>query len=69
MNGTVSFVFKVILLSALLSLALKYGGQWLPITSPFTQSLNGLVITIVLLPSVAIGGLLLVLQKGSAQKT
>lgn len=66
MNDTGSFLIKVILLSALLSVVIKVGGPMLPIRPPFTESLNGLVATIVVLPSVVIGAVLLVGLKRAA---
>lgn len=65
MNDTFSFVVKVILLSALLSFAIKYGGLLLPIAAPFTERLNPLVTVIVTLPSVIIGIALWTLSKKS----
>jgi ABC-type Fe3+ transport system permease subunit len=63
MNDTVSFLVKVTVLSAALSLLIKYGGRWLPL--PYTEQLNSSVTLIVLLPSLAIGlGLLSLLKKG-----
>ena len=64
MNDTASFLAKVIILSALLSLLIKYGGPLLPLRSPFTSSLNGLVTAIVVLPSTVIGiGLVALLNR------
>ncbi len=64
MNDTVSFLVKVIALSALLSLLIRYGGPLLPLRSPFTSSLNGLVTAIVVLPSATIGlGLIALLKR------
>ena len=47
---TVSFVFKILLLSTLLSLLIKYGGEYLNL-APTTAT----ALTIVLLPSLIIG--------------
>ncbi|MGC1308846.1 MAG: hypothetical protein WA885_16590 [Phormidesmis sp.] len=69
MNDTNSFLVKVIVLSALLSLLIKYGGPLLPIAAPYTERLNGLVTAIVLLPSIAIGLSLLIILKGSSQNS
>ena len=70
MNNTVGFVVKVILLSAILSWLIKYGGRSLPITAPYTESLNSLVMAIVVFPSLAIGaGLLLALKKNAQQSS
>lgn len=55
MNSAISFLVKVIVASAVLSLLIKYGGPLLAIDEPFTERLNGLVTAIVLLPSTAIG--------------
>ncbi|MGB3293961.1 MAG: hypothetical protein WBB01_13325 [Phormidesmis sp.] len=59
MNDITRFVVKVILLSAALSLLLKYGGPLLPFQAPYTpatnRGLNGIVTAIVVLPSLAIG--------------
>lgn len=63
-NRTASFLVKVVVVSALLSLVLKYGGPLLPITAPYTDRLNGLVTAIILLPSLAIGTGLAFLLKG-----
>ncbi|MEL6814221.1 MAG: hypothetical protein AAFP03_05320 [Cyanobacteria bacterium J06598_3] len=65
MNDTGSFLLKVILLSALLSVLIKVGGPALPIRAPFTESLNGLVTAIVVLPSVLIGVVMLMGLKRS----
>lgn len=68
MNDYGVFIFKVIVLSALLSLVIKYAGPLIPIDQPYTESLNGLVTTIVVLPSVVVGvGLLVALKKSSQQ--
>lgn len=58
-DDTVCFLGKVVVLSAILSCLIKYGGALLPFTPPFTESLNGLVTVIVLLPSLSIGVVLL----------
>lgn len=63
MNDTASFLLKVFLLSALLSLLIKYGGPLLPIAAPYTAGLNGLVTLIIVLPSVVIGVALLIAAK------
>ena len=63
MNNAAGFLVKVAVLSALLSLAIKYGGPLLPIAAPFTNDLNGLVTAIVVLPSLAIGTALLAISK------
>ena len=59
MNDITRFIIKVILLSAALSLLIKYGGPLLPFQMPYTpaanQGLNGTVIAIVVLPSLVIG--------------
>lgn len=62
-NSTVSFLVKVVVASALLSLLLKYGGPLLPIAAPYTDRLNGLVTAIILLPSLVIGTALIFLLK------
>lgn len=62
-DSTVSFLVKVVVASALLSLLLKYGGLLLPIAAPYTDRLNGLVTAIILLPSVMIGVALIFLFK------
>ncbi|PZO12524.1 MAG: hypothetical protein DCF25_17540 [Leptolyngbya foveolarum] len=62
-NGTVGFLVKVVVASALLSLLLKYGGPLLPIAAPYTDRLNGLVTAIILLPSLVIGTALISLIK------
>ena len=67
MNDTVSFLIKIIVLSALLSLAIKYGGPLLPLSAPFAD-LNGLVTVIVVLPSIVIGIALLAIFKNPSQK-
>ena len=69
MNHTAGFVIKVIVLSAILSLLVKYGGRLLPLSAPYTEHLNGLVIAIVVLPSLAIGAGLLLALKKSPQKS
>jgi hypothetical protein len=61
-NDIGRFLLKILLLSALLSLVIKYGGPLLPIAAPFTERLNGSVWLIVLLPSVMIGLALLALN-------
>lgn len=48
-----SFVLKILLLSTVLSLLVKYGGQYLPISPSITNAL-----IIVLTPSLAIGFIL-----------
>ena len=63
MNNATGFLVKVILLSALLSVAIKYGGPLLPIAAPFTADLNSLVTAIVVLPSLVIGTALLAISK------
>lgn len=63
MNNAAGFLVKVTVLSALLSLAIKYGGPLLPIAAPFTDDLNGLVTAIVVLPSLIIGTALLAISK------
>ena len=68
MNTATGFLIKVILLSAILSLAIKYGGPLLPIAAPFTADLNGLVTAIVVLPSLIIGIALLAISKIPSQK-
>ncbi len=68
MNDTVSFLIKIIVLSALLSLVIKYGGPLLPFAAPFTD-LNGLVTAIVVLPSLVIGIALLAISKKPSPKT
>ena len=65
MNDTVSFLIKVILLSALLSVLIKVSGPVLPIQAPFTESLNGLVAASVVLPSVVMGVVMLMGLKRS----
>ncbi len=62
-NDTVSFLVKVAIASALLSLLLKYGGPLLPIAAPYTDRLNGLVVAVILLPSLVIGTALIFLFK------
>lgn len=69
MNTTTGFLVKVIILSALLSLAIKYGGPLLPIAAPFTANLNGLVTAIVVLPSLVIGIALFAISKIPSQKS
>ena len=54
-DDTTSFLIKVVVASALLSLVLKYGGALLPIAAPYTERLNGLVTTIIVLPSLVVG--------------
>lgn len=53
------FVLKVVLVSAAISIAIKYGGPWLPL-SPTTS----VALAMVLLPSFLLGGLLLLRQEG-----
>ena len=59
MNDSTRFIIKVILLSAAFSLLIKYGGPLLPFQMPYTpaanQGLNGIVIAIVVLPSLVLG--------------
>lgn len=55
MNNSVSFVIKVIALSAALSFVIKLGGPLLPLASPYTEDLNGLVIACVVVPSLLLG--------------
>ena len=55
LHGTANFVIKVVTLSALLSLSIKYGGPLLPLQAPFTEELNSLVMTIVVMPSLIVG--------------
>ncbi len=69
MNDTTRFLIKVIVASALLSGVIKYGGPLLPFTEPFTESLNGLVTTIVVLPSILIGIFLLIALRKAAHTT
>jgi hypothetical protein len=63
------FIVKVLILSALLSGVIKYGGPLLPFVAPFTEQLNGLVTAIVVLPSILIGGALLLVLKRSPHKS
>ncbi len=63
MNNAAGFLVKVTVLSALLSLVIKYGGPLLPIAAPFTDDLNSLVTAIVVLPSLIIGIALLAISK------
>ncbi len=49
-NQTLGFVLKILLLSTALSLSIKYGGQYLPLTPTTTTAL-----IIVLAPSLLIG--------------
>jgi hypothetical protein len=63
------FIVKVLILSALLSGVIKYGGPLLPFVAPFTEQLNGLVAAIVVLPSILIGGALLLVLKRSPHKS
>lgn len=66
-NSMVSFLVKVIVTSALLSVLLKYGGPLLPIDAPYTERLNGLAVAIIVLPSVVVGtGLVVLFRRGSA---
>ncbi|MEM6449177.1 MAG: hypothetical protein AAF703_02575 [Cyanobacteria bacterium P01_D01_bin.105] len=58
-DDTVRFLGKIVVLSAVLSCLIKYGGALLPFTTPFTESLNSLVTVVVLLPSLSIGAVLL----------
>lgn len=67
-NSIASFLVKVVVVSALLSLLLKYGGPLLPIAAPYTNRLNGLVTAIILLPSLAIGTALLFLLKAQLSR-
>lgn len=64
MNDTASFLLKVIVISAALSLLIKYGGPLLPV--PAADDLNKWATLIVLLPSFALGiGLVSILKKPS----
>ena len=56
MNSNVSFLVKVIVLSALLSVAIKLAGPWISV--PAGDRLNQIAIAIVLLPSLIIGAAL-----------
>ena len=47
MNTQVGFIFKVLLLSAILSFAIKYGGKFIPVTDGTFNAL-----TIVLSPTI-----------------
>lgn len=58
-NDTISFLAKVVIFSFLLSLLIKYAGPLLPLPTPFTESLNGLVTAVVIAPSLLIGVLLI----------
>ena len=62
MNDSVSFVIKVIVLSAALSFLIKLGGPLLPLSSPYTADLDGLVIVCVILPSLLLGAGLTILS-------
>ena len=53
MSTQVGFVLKILLLSAGISLAIKYGGEYLPIEPTTTTAL-----VMVLLPSLVIGSIL-----------
>ena len=53
MNTQVGFIFKILLVSTLLSILIKYGGEYVPIQPTTTTAM-----IIVLFPSVAIGFLL-----------
>ena len=63
LDSVAGFLIKVIVASVLLSLLIKYAGPLLPIDAPYTERLNGLVVAIVLLPSLAIGAGLVFLLK------
>jgi hypothetical protein len=62
-RDTLDFLVKILLLSALLSAVIKYGGPLLPVVAPFTERLNTLVTAIVVLPSLLISAVLLALLK------
>lgn len=64
-DGTAGFLAKVVVASALLSVAIKYGGPLLPVSAPFTESLNGVVLAIVIVPSVVVGAVLLLKQRSA----
>ena len=50
MNTQTGFIFKIFLVSTILSVLIKYGGESIPIEPTTTTA-----ITLVLLPSIAIG--------------
>ena len=49
MNDTVTFVIKIFIVSTILSVLIKYGGQLLPISPTFM-----IAITTILLPSIIV---------------
>lgn len=59
MNSSVSLVLKVLVLSAGLAIAIKYGATHLPIP---TNPANAVVLAIVLLPSLVMAALLVRMQ-------
>ena len=68
-NSAVGFLVKVLVASVLLSLLIKYGGPLLPIDSPYTARLNGLVTTIILVPSLTVGAGLIFLLKAQRDRS
>ena len=72
MNENATFLVKVIGLSAVLSLLIKYGGPLLPIATEVAaekaENLDGLATAIVILPSLIIGVILLIALKSAAPK-
>lgn len=72
MNDNTVFLVKVIGLSAVLSLLIKYGGPLLPVAAAVAaekaENLNGLATAIVILPSLIMGVILLIALKNAAPK-
>ncbi|MEM8828006.1 MAG: hypothetical protein AAGE96_01445 [Cyanobacteria bacterium P01_G01_bin.19] len=53
MNSQIGFIVKVLLLSTVLSVLIKYGGRYIPI-----QPTNAIAIALVFLPSLILGSIL-----------
>ena len=58
-ESRLSFLFKVVLLSVLISLLIKYCGTRLPSYASTTEFRTGIALLIVLMPSVIVGAFLL----------
>ena len=58
-KGTLSFLVKVVALSAFISLLIKYVGSLIPSAALLLESVNGWIIFIVFAPSILIGTVML----------
>jgi len=66
--STSIFLLKVLALSGLISILIKYCGPLLPLPAPFSNSINSLVIAIVLFPSLLLAVLLLISRRSEHEQ-